>query len=72
MKTETLEPMKAQLLIQIFSYFALASVCFIQTTLADGVTTEEAKELRDEVAHRVIFTFSIIIYIEESSIFFSW
>ncbi|KAK4258077.1 hypothetical protein QN277_007577 [Acacia crassicarpa] len=41
--------MKVQLLIQIFSYFALASVCFIQTTLADGVTTEEAKELRDEV-----------------------
>ncbi|XP_028784199.1 alpha-mannosidase I MNS4-like [Neltuma alba] len=41
--------MKAQLLIQIFSCFVLASVCFLQTTLADGVTPEEAKELRDEV-----------------------
>ena len=37
--------MKPQLFIPILSL----SLCFLQTTLADGVTPEEAQELRDEV-----------------------
>ncbi|KAF7806987.1 alpha-mannosidase I MNS4 [Senna tora] len=50
--------MEAKLSIQILSLFLLFSVCFIRTTLAEGVTPEEAKELRDEVREMFYHAFN--------------
>ncbi|KAI4317936.1 hypothetical protein L6164_025760 [Bauhinia variegata] len=47
-----------EILIRIFSLFLLASVFPIQRILADRVTAEEAKELRDEVREMFYHAFN--------------